>query len=84
MKIELTIKEHVYLRTIIGMDQRLKNERLLNAAASRAGKHFNDPDMDLVDGILRALGNGQLDDLMEQAILQIDIGGLDEAGDKND
>jgi len=77
MKIELTTKEHDYLRTIIGMDQRLKNERLLNAAASK-NQHFNDPDMVTVDGILRALVQGQFDDLLEHAILQSDIGGLDD------
>jgi len=77
MQVELTIKEHDYLRTLIGMDQRLKNERLLNAAASRAGKGFSDPDMLLVDGILNALGAGQLDHLIEQATLQIEIGSLD-------
>lgn len=74
--IELTDKEYDYLRTILGMDQRLKNERLLNAAAS-SSRNFSDPDMMLVDGILNALGEGQLNALIEQATLQIDIGRLD-------
>ena len=74
--IELTAKEYDYLRTILGMDQRLKNERLLNAAAS-SSRNFSDPDMMLVDGILNALGEGQLNALIEQATLQIDIGRLD-------
>ena len=77
--IELTEKEYDYLRTLVGMDHRLKNERLLNAAASRAGKGFSDPDMLLVDGILNAMGDGQLKALIEQATLQIDIGRLDNA-----
>ena len=74
--IELTAKEYDYLRTILGMDQRLKNERLLNAAAS-SSRNFSDPDMMLVDGILNAMGEGQLNALIEQATLQIDIGRLD-------
>lgn len=77
MNVELTVKEHDYLRTLVGMDHRLKNERLLNAAASRAGKGFSDPDMLLVDGILNAFSDGQLKHLIEQATLQIEIGSLD-------
>ena len=79
MNIELTAKEYDYLRTIIGMDQRLKNERLLNAAAS-SSRNFSDPDMILVDGILDAMVDGQLKDLIEQATLQIEIGSLDSGG----
>ena len=70
MKIELTGKEYEYLRTIIGMDQRLKNERILNAAASKS-RGFSDSDMMVVDGILNALVQGQLEDIIEKATFQI-------------
>lgn len=70
MKIELTGKEYEYLRTIIGMDHRLKIERQLNAAASKS-RNFIDPEIMVVDGIMKALVEGQLQELIENATLQI-------------
>ena len=73
MKVEISEKEHDYLRSILGMDDRLKTERLLNAAAARA-KEFRDPDADIVRSILEALKLAQFDALMESAMLSMEIG----------
>ena len=76
MKIELTAREHDYLRSLVGMDKRLKIERNLNAGASN-NRHFSDPDMFVVDGILEALGKGQLENLLDRAFLEMEIIGPD-------
>ncbi len=66
MIINITEKQHDYLRTIVGMDLRVKNERLLNAASN--GSCFHDPESDFINDLLARLKEGQLDHLMDVAI----------------
>ncbi len=66
MIIDITEKQHAYLRTIVGMDLRVKSERMLHAASHNSD--YYDPETEIISGLLDRLKEGQLDHLMDVAI----------------
>ena len=80
MKVEIEQKHFNYLMTIVGFDQKIKTDRMMQAASNRT--KYDDPDLRTADEVLQRLREASFDSLVESAKLKINIGTENEAANK--